>query len=211
MKTVNISLYSFDELSPEIQNKVLENYRIYYVEFDEWYQFVTDNWTTKLEALGFNDIDISFSGFGSQGDGASFTAKSIDFEKLFAAENFDEFAKPEKYARLLKLMKAGKIEITGYINRPNYPRYVHEYTTNSDTNLWINYETKDRKYPRIKALYLEIEEDLNNAILSLNREIYKDLENEYEGLTSDETIKEVMREYSWQFESDGTRRADFED
>lgn len=41
---------------------------------DDWYADTLAEWKTKLAALGYANADIRFSGFGSQGDGASFAA-----------------------------------------------------------------------------------------------------------------------------------------
>ena len=45
-----------------------------------WSEHILDEWKAELEDMGFGRVVISFSGFYSQGDGASFTAESFDFE-----------------------------------------------------------------------------------------------------------------------------------
>ena len=72
------------ELPENIQKKVLEEYRDWTTDHD-WWDYIYENWIEKLGGLGFNDVEISFSGFWSQGDGASFTAKSIDVAKYIRA------------------------------------------------------------------------------------------------------------------------------
>jgi len=44
-------------------------------------QFIIDYWIEKLQDIGFEDAQIEYTGFYSQGDGASFTA-SVNIEKL---------------------------------------------------------------------------------------------------------------------------------
>lgn len=67
------------DLPPDVQEKVIDEHRDWNVEAGyDWWENVYEDWTRRLEELGFNDVEISFSGFSSQGDGASFTAKSID-------------------------------------------------------------------------------------------------------------------------------------
>lgn len=46
-----------------------------------WEEHIIDEWKAELEDMGFSDVDISYSGFSSQGDGASFTADGFDFMK----------------------------------------------------------------------------------------------------------------------------------
>ena len=48
---------------------------------DHWYECVIEDWKAKLKRKGFHEAEIVFSGFGSQGDGASFTA-TIGSSKL---------------------------------------------------------------------------------------------------------------------------------
>ena len=70
-KTIEITLYQFDELSDKAKEKAANHY------LENWMQ---DNWwDCTYEAMkedgehnhGFNVKDIRFSGFWSQGDGAS--------------------------------------------------------------------------------------------------------------------------------------------
>lgn len=52
-------------------NGVLDNH---------WSEIILDEWKAELEDMGFGRVDINFTGFYSQGDGASFTAERFDFE-----------------------------------------------------------------------------------------------------------------------------------
>lgn len=71
----------FNELTPEQQQKVIEKYHD--INEDTWefsYEDLEREFITKLESMGYSDIKIEYSGFYSQGDGASFTAKHGDDE-----------------------------------------------------------------------------------------------------------------------------------
>ena len=46
MKKITITLYSFDELPPEVQEKVLDDNRTINVDYG-WYDFVYDSWKEK--------------------------------------------------------------------------------------------------------------------------------------------------------------------
>lgn len=72
--------YTFDELSQEAKDHAIENERNSMDETmgDWWYEPIIEGETEKLESEGFNNIDIQFSGFHSQGDGASFTGDISD-------------------------------------------------------------------------------------------------------------------------------------
>ena len=54
MKTIAVNLYSFSELSKEIQEKVLEHFRYFNVEFD-WYDFIFEEANSiGLKITNFN-------------------------------------------------------------------------------------------------------------------------------------------------------------
>jgi hypothetical protein len=71
MKTIEIRIYKIDELEGQALDRALDKMREA-VEFEHGH--VTEAFHRVLKALGFSGIDCRFSGFGSQGDGASFTA-----------------------------------------------------------------------------------------------------------------------------------------
>jgi len=53
-----------------------------------WSEYILEEGKKGLERIGFSDPEISFSGFGSQGDGASFTSKYLDLSEFTqAAQN----------------------------------------------------------------------------------------------------------------------------
>lgn len=63
--TKEIKLYSVDDVlsMPELKEKVFENYHDFNVDFDDWHDFLLDNWKEKLENYGFISPEINYSGF----------------------------------------------------------------------------------------------------------------------------------------------------
>ena len=78
MKLVTIPLYSFDELDDKVADRILQSYR---EEMEIDYDPVIEGAKEELEKMGASDIDIFWSGFYSQGDGASFCC-NFDAEKI---------------------------------------------------------------------------------------------------------------------------------
>jgi hypothetical protein len=73
-ETIIKTYLTYDELTEDQKLKVLEKY--YDINTDyEWYEHLTEYYQEKLQKLGFYKISFEFSGFYSQGDGASFKAK----------------------------------------------------------------------------------------------------------------------------------------
>ena len=80
MKKIEITVYEFSELHEKIQDKLVNEYTLY----DDGYEYMIEEWHKKLSLMGYKNPKIKFSGFGSQGDGASFTC-TLD-PKTFGVE-----------------------------------------------------------------------------------------------------------------------------
>jgi len=190
-ETVVYKIFKFDELSKEVQEKVLDKNRHWNVEFFDWWCNVYDDYKERLEAVGFEDPKIWFSGFSSQGDGACFDA-TVDSEKLV---KFFIEAGHDKYKKLLRIAY-NNIQITINSHGSNYSHERCRY---------INLELNNyRECPRLEKLVNEFEEDVEQLRLDFSREIYRSLETDYEWLTSDECVKESLEANEVEFKEDGS-------
>ncbi len=183
----------------------------------EWYEYAYQTWGEALEQIGFTDAKISFSGFWSQGDGASFTA-GIDIEKLVdflateikpkdciegSPEDFRPWivfqcsGKPTdaKYRRLARIgehLDESKVERTS-------SHYSHERTCRVSLTIYR------RRCPAVEKLLEEFDKDAESLRLSLSQAIYRYLESEYDSLTSDESLLEFANGNGYTFTIDGSR------
>lgn len=73
----------FEQLDERAKIEAKVWYEQHWLDY-EWWDCVEDDWKERLEKKGFMDPKISFSGFWSQGDGASFTCRYIDFQKYYS-------------------------------------------------------------------------------------------------------------------------------
>lgn len=183
METRMYNVYEFSELTDKQKEKVIANYHDFNVQ-GEWYGFVLEEWTEKLEEMGFKNPDIRFTGFWSQGDGASFTCDKIDVEKLLS--QIDN-------KRLLFIQN---LPITFSIIRDG-SRYVHEHSCKVH---WDGEAILSQKEDELFSEFISV---VSNIRLSLSKEIYKILEEEYEYLTSPEALKEFFDENNYMFTEDG--------
>ena len=199
MKTINkeIKLYSVSDLKkyPNVLKNVLYKQYNINVEVDFWYEGIIYNHTQKLKSLGFNDVKIAFTGFGSQGDGASFTCESIDFEK-WLSENSTNNNK-----RLLSLLNKDLIELDGNIKWDRNTYYCHWNTT----TLYLSDSVFGERgsYPNIESAIEQLDEDITNFMQNYNKKIYTELENTYFDLTSEESILETLEANDYEFTEDG--------
>jgi hypothetical protein len=189
--TIQKKICSFDELSKEVQAKVLEKYRNREVDHDSWHDPIIEGIKEELEAMGFKDVAVGFSGFWSQGDGASFTAKSIDVEKYIK-----HFKLGKLYPTLLNYAKRG--EVYGFVVRDKYVHYVHENTTSVYIDASFGHDEKGTE--QLKQFELSIQKQ----VYTFNKEIYSRLKKYYEELTSDESVKQWIEANIEEFEEDGT-------
>lgn len=198
MKTTTINLYTFDELSKDVQAKVLDKYRDINTDIDTlgWYPDLTSEKEKALYDLGYVDAKIKFSGFGSQGDGASFTA-SVDLPtvckllKIELPQSFLDWCDDEGAS--LEVVRG-----TGYISN----HYFHENTVSAEMqNAYYSPEQFDN-------LIAELENKVTADVREESKKIYRAIEEDYTYHTSDENVADTIRANEYMFEADGTMRND---
>lgn len=233
MKTLTTTLYTFDELSEETQKKVLDNLRHTNVEDGfQWYDFVYEMWKEKLAAKGFIDAKIYFSGFWSQGDGACFDCLEFDLDKLmtslelnevekaavsYCAPSFEIHANTHHYSHertrdLIVTWNDGwdclgekGIATVFDAKTEDLPLLINEeLTEDAQELLRLRLRTGlGSDYASLEKLQHAVQTDLEEMRLDLSKEIYRDLEEEYDHLTSDESIKETISCNGWHFTESG--------
>lgn len=180
MREVTIKVFQFDELAAKTQEKVLEKFRYINVEHD-WYEPVYEGFEEIANEYGIEVDDMNFSGFYSQGDGASFTGEISDFKK---------FAEKTGLKRLVRLSNSIEYNLNMLVKRVTYQYYPSE-TVEADNGGY---------YPRLSNL---IEEKLGKVKDELCEKLYRDLEEEYDYLTSDEIVAETIRANGYEFTEGG--------
>lgn len=149
----------------DITNSAYEHARNFCADVNtdhDWWDCTAATWKDALAEIGFIDADIQFTGFWSQGDGASFTAR-VDAAKLISLfvnppapidsigtdANGKEVFSPwlahkargihrrEDFAALLPLAKDGELEIILFRIST---RYSHPHTVKVDLEYRAPYE-----------------------------------------------------------------------
>ena len=183
------------------QLSLIEKYRDINVEHVDWWDCTYDDFKRQMADKHIEVDDMRFSGFWSQGDGASFTGYIKDNKGFLQAHDLTE-----SYPWITKLLeKEGdftlKIERTG-----NYCHYVHENTVGVDlifTTLFshlLEYHQRDdlrgviadRWDQHLDEEYASLAGVVTDIIRGYCRELYKQLEEEYNYLTSDEAVWEAI-------------------
>lgn len=189
--TQEITLYTYDELSDDAKGRVREWADTF--EFEaEW---ILDDFKTIASMMGFYDITPRYSGFWSQGDGASFTGH-YDYAKG-AANAVREYAPQDaELARIVDglqaLQKRNFYQLRASLTlgpRPNY--YAHENTISIGVergDAWASDE--------VQTEFAELARDLM-------RWLYRALERGYDNCNSDEYLSEHCAANEYEFTADG--------
>lgn len=186
---------------------------------DQWYEYSLEYWRDDiLDMLGFNGADIEFSGFWSQGDGASFTAESIDVAYLINRLLIPPFVGPlrpghdsvwesvrphvseDDRRRLEWFASLDNDSLSGHVRR-NSSSYRHARSCETIVELSA---TSQGPATLVEEMVDTCITEFVEAIrTNLCHEIYKALEAEYEYMTSDEAALELGNETGWLFDIDG--------
>jgi hypothetical protein len=195
-KQLTFVAYPYDELSEDAKEKALEKLHDINVDFDDWHEWIFDKWTNLLEKMGFENITISWTGFWNQGDGASFTCEG------FNVLTWLKYHKVCNKYRSVFGQITGKNSpyLSGRITRCGH--YYHERSTIFDLEILdYNGDLKSQNLFYFQAN--EITNWIKNKIIDLNRQIYQDLEKEYEYLSSKEQVEDTILANGYLFFIDG--------
>jgi len=198
--------YKYQDLSYTAKEKALSNYVEHYVTYDN-YEHTYERWVEKLGELGI-DIqidDIRYSGFWSQGDGASFTG-TINLQCFLEAHPAIQEGYPELYLSLIPFSGAPRATYTLSLNRVSHHSlpYVHDKTVGLDWEL-VDWDTEDmgEGMEYLESLMSSAEEDILYQCREYMQEIYSDLEEDYEYQCSEESFLDTVELNDWLFTETG--------
>ena len=180
----------WDQLTEQHRGQLLERHRDAYV-CDKWWDDVYEAFKEDMSAIGVYVKTIYFSGFWSQGDGACFEGHVADWVKFLTALD-----KPDA-ARAM----ADREDYTGVsLAWSHSGHYYHEHCTTFDADLAIDNPYDGAKQPLrrvaweavhgIDGLLAPLEDEFVEFLKDKMRDLYKQLEEEHEYLTSDEVVTE---------------------
>ena len=189
---------------------------------DDWYESVYSCYIgdKAVEATGMLVDQIYYSGFYSQGDGASWTGR-INLDDFIQHYVTPTHPNAGRYTALLELMREDWIGSRALIYTTSF-MYVHSggmklegVTIAAD----IDADDNDSVFRQgifqgagingvaraigVESLVNDLEEWVLEEAKSLADDIYKALRDEYEHYTSEETFKEIIYINGWRFDSKG--------
>jgi len=215
--------YSFEELPDESKEKALERYRDINTDYIDWHDPIIEGFDEDMKGLGLDNIEVKFTGFYSQGDGASFTARVDDEEKFLmnaldikSSTEFLDMGDDKDTSRddddLRQLV--GDLRNIGYDTREKLTpddlymeivrissRYSHENTIEASVEMEeLDIEDDDRDWDKFQD---EMESMITGWARDESRELYSRLSKYYEELQEDEAVAETLILNDYEFNLDG--------
>ncbi len=196
-------------LSEERRNALLEKHRDTNVEHVKWFDGVYEQFEEECAEKGicvdrrhqhvvgarpFDEPAIYFSGFWSQGDGACFEGCVNDWPKFLVAAG---------HPKLVELYEKLNHSLT--LNWRHRGHYYHSGCTSFEHDLYVgnpyDAETDVLQYAAWDVatergdIFDCKEGDFIKYVRGLMDALYKSLEEEHDGLTSDETVAAYILEH----------------
>jgi hypothetical protein len=207
MRTIQKTVYKFDELNDEAKEKVINSFRDDPIDFEFEANALIEYWKERLQEIGFEDAEIqySYSGFYHQGEGASFTA-DVNPEKVINAMimcNRLSIDTANLYNKMLYMTDLNIVELIYMVYRTSH-HYSQEMTVSvdSDSEFYLNDCSKAEDY--FYDAFEQLRDDIQDYMRELCQEIFFNLRMGYEHINSDEYITENIKNNEYEFYADGS-------
>ena len=216
-KIIQKEVFSFKELI-EMKAKGTNEVRHQLIQWNTGDNILNENvfeyggWKESLNQIGFINPTLYYSGFGSQGDGASFTCEWIECKKLIeffttniqpsktiapsertgSEEDFFPWIVEQISSQFDPEFSGIDFEINGKVKRNN-SLYVHENSCE------VELEYIDELTESQLQLFHQFETSVNELRILLCKAIYHSLEEENDALSTDESLIDLdeANEYQW--------------
>jgi hypothetical protein len=214
METITQPL-AFDELSNYAKQQAIGEYG---QPPDDWYEEIYARAKEEGPARGFIIDEIKFSGFHSQGDGASWTG-FVYLQEFIQYHNTPDAKDYTQYSILAELIRDGWCEGSVAIRRSGF-YYNHSGTMRSEgIDDRIHYAEDDSvleggildganvrelaKSIDTDALLNELGEWVTDKARAYADDIFKQLREEYDAYTEEQYFKELCDINGWRFDQRG--------
>jgi len=214
-ETREITVYTYAELSTQGKEHAMTTYN---QPDDYWYEGITEGFTERGLERGFDIDDVQWSGFGSQGDGASWTGQ-VDLVPFLQYHLKPEDPDYTRYMILIELIQNGFAARRLEVSR-NSHRYNHEQTMVleregmlrfedwSDTIVRTGIFTGAQASPLAESISMEsLLDDLmmwaTDEARCYAQDIYTALRDSHDDYSSEEYFLELCEINEWRFDASG--------
>lgn len=181
-----------------MNEELIERHRYINVDDSWWYKDILRSWVVKLSTLGIDVTakDIHFSGFASQGDGACFEGH-VDLPEFVKAHGLDypyiTLAGADGLECRVVLTHSGNyyhghsVSFDLLIDEPDYIPAVEE-----ELKADLRHQVMLAAYEHDALRFNDLENAVKDICRGYMRDIYRELEKEYDYRTSDEVVWEAL-------------------
>jgi hypothetical protein len=191
----------FNALTARQRDEILDKHRGWNVDHTEWHDCVYDCFKADMEAIGIEVDRMYFSGFSSQGDGACFEGRVGDWPKFLESVGYTCPALTALAAESWGL----SVKHSGHYYHENCTHFSSDMVSPDDYSesemdefvyAHSPYKTEIQNAAFVAILkgynFGELEDEFEEAFKDHMRNLYNRLEEEYDSLTSDESILESL-------------------
>lgn len=202
MRTIQpepFNVYSIDELTDEkAKRKAVENVSDFFTGDEFLFEGIVEDTETLLENMGFIDVNVFYDCSYSQGSGACFTAKYVDYDKFIPAiKNY--FTKEERKA-LRKIHSSGMdMELT--LNHRGH--YYHKNSVCVSLDVRDYNIQKFIKETHVTEFQPKIEESITNWYKDFCENLYRKLCAEIEYYWKEENCISAANDHELEFTKNG--------
>jgi hypothetical protein len=194
MREVIKKVYTFDELSPEAQERAIQNY-IDNIEWSYESELILDNFKYELEDLGYPTENVEFSLNHCQGDGVAFYG-SVDVSAVAK-----RLLEPSEYEFLMSMRD--EINLSYNIDRNSFGHHYSHWNTMEVEMTLESYsdrldfdgfgEDVDTELSeKVEQLAIKLEELISDDIKDVSRKLEKDGYDDIEYAQSEENAREYL-------------------
>lgn len=205
------TVYKFNELDDGAKQNALEDYALNGLDYD-WWDCQEERLKEDMEEIGITVDKMYFSGFYTQGSGACFEGHVDDWPKFLW-----ETGLWQQYLRCFaNADELGRMEWTTCGNCPHenslefndwelVMRTVHQDQDWTQAEGGIAQETfNDYTEKQFRQELEDLPGEVEQIVKDTCHQLYKDLQEDWEYLTSMEAFEETCEANDWEFEEDGS-------
>lgn len=204
MRTVEKTLYKYEELSDRAKQKARECYLEGGLDYS-WWEYSYEDFARVAEILGITlsqrsvplmsgkcryEPEIYFSGFYHQGSGSSFCG-TYGYAKGAVARIKKYAPQDEELHRIAQGLQD--------VQRRHFYRLTADITSVRDHYIRVEVGDSENPYRDIG----DAEDDVRELMNDFNGWMFKCLQDEYEYLTSDEAVEESIVANEYEFDEYG--------
>lgn len=204
-------LVRFKALPEETQEAILDKHRDWNTDGSyDWWDDVYADFIRRMDEIGIEVSTVPvgtvrgthehpavfFSGFGSQGDGACFEGRVDDWTTFFQALYPTEF---DKYQPLWEKSESGSPALSWTHNSRYYHYNSCTFHSDFDINNGFDADTQPLRHAAAEVIVDELTDlceamlyDAEEFIKDKMKDLYTQLEEEYDHLTSDEAVLDSL-------------------